>query len=183
MLQRQIYRRLETFYLDNPAKALMITGARQVGKSYIIEAFCQAHYESWIKVDFIQHPEYVSLFAAAESSDDVLLRLSALFGERLLPGRTIVFFDEVQECRELITQIKYLVQDGRFDYILSGSLLGTVFRDIASAPVGYMDILQMYPLDFEEFALANGVGPAVIEALRSAFGKKTPVDPFIHCTW
>lgn len=86
----------------------------------------------------------------------------------------------MQECRELITQIKYLVQDGTYDYILSGSLLGTIFKDIISVPVGYMDIVEMYPLDFEEFAAANGVGSKVVDALRNCFDKKEPVDTFLH---
>ena len=180
MLQRKIYKRIEAFYKTRPGKALMIVGARQVGKSYIVEEFCKDHYESFIKMDFIQNPDYVSAFTGAKSAEEVLLRLSALFGEKMIPGKTMIFFDEVQECRDLITQIKYLVQDGAYDYILSGSLLGTVFRDIVSAPVGYMDIVRMYPLDFEEFAIANGVGANVIEALRGSFETKTPVDAYIH---
>ncbi|MBQ2062618.1 MAG: AAA family ATPase [Oscillospiraceae bacterium] len=179
MLQRKIYKQIEAFYKTKPDKALMIVGARQVGKSYIVEEFCKAHYESLIKMDFIENPAYVSAFAGAESAEEILLRLSALFGDRMIPGRTMIFFDEVQECRSLITQIKYLVQDGTYDYILSGSLLGAVFRDIVSAPVGYMDIIQMYPLDFEEFAIANGVGANVMAALRKAFEAKTPVDAYM----
>ena len=158
----------------------MIIGARQVGKSYIIENYAKKHYQSVIKVDLIENPDYVSLFSKAKSAEEILLRLSALFGDRMIPGKTMIFFDEVQECRELITQIKYLVQDGTYDYILSGSLLGTVFKDIVSVPVGYMDIIEMYPLDFEEFASANGVGSKVIDALRNSFEKKQPVDSFLH---
>ena len=180
MLQRKIYKRIEAFYKDRPTKALMITGARQVGKSFIVEEFSKAHYESFIKLDFIENPEYISALAGAGNTEEILLRLSALFGDQMIPGKTIIFFDEVQECKELITQIKYLVQEGSYDYILSGSLLGTVFHDIASVPVGYMDIVQMYPLDFEEFALANGVGANVLDALRKSFDTKTPVDSFIH---
>lgn len=180
VLRRKIYKRIEAFYHGRPGRALMITGARQVGKSYIVEEFCKAHYDSFIKMDFIENPAYISLFSDAGSAEEILLRLSALFGDRMIPGKTMIFFDEVQECGELITQIKYLVQDGTYDYILTGSLLGTVFRDIVSAPVGYMDILRMYPLDFEEFALANGVGAKVMGALRRAFDTKTPVDPYIH---
>ena len=180
MLLRKITRRIEDFYRNHPQKAMMIIGARQVGKSYIIEDYATKHYESVIKVDLIENPDYVSLFSDARSAEDVLLRLSALFGDRMIPGNTMIFFDEVQECRELITQIKYLVQDGTYDYILSGSLLGTVFKDIISVPVGYMDIVEMYPLDFEEFAEANGVGSKVIDALRNAFEKKEPVDSFLH---
>ena len=180
MLQRKIYNKLERFYKGRPNKALMIVGARQVGKSYIVEEFCRAHYESFIKIDFIENADFRSVFSGAESAEEVLLRLSTLFGDRMIPGKTMIFFDEVQECRELITQIKYLVQDGTYDYILSGSLLGTVFRDIVSAPVGYMDIAPMYPMDFEEFAIANGVGTKVIDVLRQCFDKKTPVDAYIH---
>ena len=180
MLRRKITRRIEDFYRNHPQKAMMIIGARQVGKSYIIEDYATKHYDSVIKVDLIENPDYVSLFSDARSAEDVLLRLSALFGDRMIPGKTMIFFDEVQECRELITQIKYLVQDGTYDYILSGSLLGTVFKEIISVPVGYMDIVEMYPLDFEEFAEANGVGSKVIDALRYAFEKKEPVDSFLH---
>ena len=180
MLRRKITNRIEEFYKSNPNKALMIVGARQVGKSYAIGKFAEAHYESVITIDFIENPEYVSVFENARGADEILLRLSAVFGDRMIPGKTIIFFDEVQECRELITQIKYLVQDGTYAYILSGSLLGTVFKDIVSAPVGYMDIATMYPLDFEEFAWANGVGEKVIDSLRSSFEQNTPVDAFIH---
>ena len=180
MLQRKITKKIEEFYKGNPKKALMITGARQVGKSYIIEEFAKANYKSVIKMDFIEYPDYITLFENAQGADEILLRLSALFGDRMLPGKTIIFFDEVQECKELITQIKYLVQDGQYSFILSGSLLGTVFKDIISAPVGYMDIITMFPLDFEEFAMANGVGTNVIDALRDSFEQKKPVDKFIH---
>ena len=140
MLERKIYPRIEQFYHDNPHKALMITGARQVGKSYIIEMYAKAHYAHYVKLDFIEHPEYVSAFSNVSSAADILLRLSAMFGKNMVPGETIIFFDEVQECKELITQIKYLVAEGSYTYILSGSLLGTVFSDIHSVPVGYMDI-------------------------------------------
>ncbi len=180
MLQRTIYKKLEDFYSNRPGKALMITGARQVGKSYIAEKFGKARYESFIKLDFIENPDLRSIFSGARGAEEILLRLSAVFGEKMIPGKTLIFFDEVQECPELITQIKYLVQDGAYDYLLSGSLLGTVFRDIVSAPVGYMDIVRMCPLDFEEFAAANGVGTKVIGALRRCFETKKPVDAYIH---
>ena len=180
MLKRKIYKKIEDFYHDNSRKALMITGARQVGKSYIIEKFGKAEYEHFIKVDFIEHPEYISALQGANSADDILIRLSALFGDQMVPGKTMIFFDEVQECKEIITQIKYLVLEESYVYILSGSLLGTVFKDIRSVPVGYMDIIRMYPLDFEEFARANGVGDAVFEALRKSFKSRTPIDDFVN---
>ena len=179
MLKRKIESRIEEHYKTESPKALMIIGARQVGKTYIIEEFCKAHYENYIKIDFIDDPDYLSLFEGSNSAEEDLLRLSAKFGDIMVPGKTIIFFDEVQECKNIITHIKYLVQDGTYDYILSGSLLGTVFKDI-SAPVGYMDIITMYPLDFEEFAAVNGVGDAVITSLRMSFEQKTPVDQYIH---
>ncbi|MBO6231229.1 MAG: ATP-binding protein [Ruminiclostridium sp.] len=179
MLKRKIESRIEEHYKTESPKALMIIGARQVGKTYIIDEFCKAHYENYIKIDFIDDPDYLSLFEGSNSAEEDLLRLSAKFGDIMVPGKTIIFFDEVQECKNIITHIKYLVQDGTYDYILSGSLLGTVFKDI-SAPVGYMDIITMYPLDFEEFAAVNGVGDAVITSLRKSFEQRTPVDQYIH---
>lgn len=180
MLKRKIYEYIECFYKENPSKALMITGARQVGKSYIVEKYAKDHFAHFIKIDFISHPEYISAFQGLNSTDDVLLRLSSIFGEEMVPGETLIFFDEIQECKELITQIKYLVSEGSYSYILSGSLLGTVFAEIRSVPVGYMDIVRMYPLDFEEFALANGVGEKVIENLKQCFNERKIVDSFIH---
>ena len=180
MLQRKISARLEEFYKNKPHKALMIIGARQVGKTYIINEFAKTHYKSVIKVDFIENPEYASVFSKANGAEEILLRMSALFGDKMIPGKTMIIFDEAQQCKELITQIKYLVQNGTYDYILSGSLLGTVFKDIVSAPIGYMDIIEMYPLDFEEFAWANGVGKNVLDSLKRAFEEKITVDAFIH---
>ncbi len=180
MIQRKIYNKIEAFYRNKPHKALMIIGARQVGKSYIVQEFCKAHYECFIQIDFIENPDYITLFSNARSAQDILLRLSALFGDKMIPGKTMIFFDEMQECKNLITQIKYLVQDGTYDYILSGSLLGAIFHDIASVPVGYLDIVQMYPLDFEEFAIANGVGTRVLAILKQSFDTKQQVDSYIH---
>lgn len=180
VLERKIYQKIEDFYANVPHKALMITGARQVGKSYIIEEYGRAHFENFIKLDFIEHPEYIDAFRGAKNHEDLLLRLSTVFGSQLVPGKTMIFFDEVQECKEIITQIKYLVLEGSYSYILSGSLLGTIFKEIRSVPVGYMEVVQMYPMDFEEFARANGVGDKVFKVLEKSFIEKTPVDSFIH---
>lgn len=180
MLKRKIFNEIETFYKSNPQKALMITGARQVGKSTIIEEFANKHYKHFVKMDFIKNPDYVTALSGVKNTEETLLRLSAVFGDEMVPGETLIFFDEVQECKELITQIKYLVQEGSYTYILSGSLLGTVFQEILSVPVGYMDIYRMYPLDFEEFAYANGLNKKVIDVVRKSFENKTPVDSFLH---
>lgn len=180
MLKRKIYNRIEEFYQNNRNKALMLTGARQVGKSTIVEEYARNHFEHFIKMDFIRNPEYVTALESAKGVDDILLRITALFGDEMVPGKTLIFFDEVQECKELITQIKYLVQEGSYTYILSGSLLGTVFKDILSVPVGFMSVYRMYPLDFEEFAYANGISERVIATIKKSFEDKLPVDDFIH---
>ena len=180
MLKRKIYKQIDDFYKRQKNKALMITGARQVGKSYIIEKYAKENYASYIRIDFIENPEYINIFDNITSTADILLKLSAIFGDKMIPNKTIIFFDEVQECKELITQVKYLVSEGSYSYILSGSLLGTVMNDIRSIPVGYLQILTMYPLDFEEFAIANGVGENIFDMLENAFDKLTPIDDFIH---
>ena len=121
-----------------------------------------------------------SLFENAQSSSDLLLRLSAAANAPLIPGKTLVFLDEVQECKEIVTAIKFLVEEGSYQYIPSGSLLGVELKDVRFVPVGYMDVLEMYPLDFEEFAYANKVSPKIIDALCKSFQDKTPVDTVIH---
>lgn len=109
-----------------------------------------------------------------------MLRLSALTDVPMIPGETLIFFDEVQECPEIVTAIKFLVEDGQYRYILSGSLLGVELKDIGSVPVGYLSILEMYPLDFREFCEANRVSQTVMDKLKECFEKKQPVDELIH---
>ena len=178
MIERKVEQRLERFRQED--KALLITGARQVGKTFIIREFGKQAYQSFIEINFLEDKTAASLFENARDSRDLLLRLSAIADKPLIPGQTLIFFDEVQECPEIVTAIKFLVEEGSYRYILSGSLLGVDLKDIRSVPVGYMDIVQMYPLDFEEFALANRVSPNVIDAVREAFEEKRPVDAVVH---
>ncbi len=160
-------------------KALLITGARQVGKTFIIREFGK-QYESFVEINFYENKAAQSLFENAQSNSDLLLRLSAVANAPLIPGKTLVFLYEVQECKEIVTAIKFLVEEGSYQYVLSDSLLGVDLKDVRSVPVGYMDVLEMYPLDFEEFAYANKVSPKIIAALRKSFQDKTPVDAVIH---
>ena len=180
MIGRKVEQRLEQFRQADDKKALLITGARQVGKTFIIREFGKRAYQSFIEINFLEDKTAASLFENARDSQDLLLRLSAVADKPMIPGQTLIFLDEVQECKEIVTAIKFLVEEGSYRYILSGSLLGVDLKDIRSMPVGYMDIVQMYPLDFEEFALANRVSPNVIDALHKAFEEKQPVDPVIH---
>ena len=122
----------------------------------------------------------MGVFKEARGVDDILLRLSTVTSAPLIKGDTLVFFDEVQLCPEIVTAIKFLVDEGSYRYILSGSLLGVELKDLRSEPVGYMGVKDMYPLDFEEFVSAVGVGEKVIGALRDAWEKRIAVDAFVH---
>ena len=179
MINRKIENRIREFYKKDK-KALLITGARQVGKTYIIREVGKADFESFIEINFLENRTAQSLFENARSSADILLRISAITDQPLIPGKTLIFFDEVEECKELVTAIKFLVDEGSYRYILSGSLLGVDLKDIRSAPVGYMDVFEMFPLDFEEFSLANGVSQRVIDSLRNAYETQAPVDVIVH---
>ena len=180
MLERKIESELQRFHDDTTRKALLLTGARQVGKTYIVRKFGKANYAAFIEFNFIRNEEAASIFRNVSDEHDILLRLSALTKTRLVPGNTLIFFDEVQACPEVITFIKFLVEEGSYRYILSGSLLGVELKNIRSVPVGYMKEVQLFPLDFEEFIRANGVGDNVIAHLRDAYEKRRSPDPVIH---
>lgn len=179
MLERKISNYIEHFYEVNKG-ALLLAGARQIGKTYSIRRFAEKHFESFIEINFVESPEAVEIFSTAKNSNDILLRLSALTDKPLIKGDTLIFFDEVQLCPEIVTAIKFLVDDGRYRYILSGSLLGVELNNLRSVPVGYMAIKDMFPLDLEEFMWAVGVNKDVIGALKTAWENKQPVDDFVH---
>lgn len=179
MLKRKISSYIEHFY-DVNSGALLLTGARQIGKTYSIRKFAEKHFKSFVEINFVDSPDAVGIFSGAGSSAEILLRLSAYADKPLIKGETLIFFDEVQMCPEIVTAIKFLVDDGRYRYIMSGSLLGVELNDLRSVPVGYMDIKEMYPLDLEEFMWATGVGEGVISRLKDAWEKKKRVDDFVH---
>lgn len=137
-------------------------------------------YEHFIEINFIKTPKAIGIFDGVQSASDILLRLSTFTDVPMVPGKTFILFDEIQDCKECVTQIKFLVDEGSFRYGLTGSLLGVELNDVRSEPVGYMDVVDVFPLDFEEFALAIGVAPKVIDALRNSFEGRTPVDPVVH---
>lgn len=178
MLNRKIDSYLAEYY-SKSKNALLVTGARQTGKTYSIRKFGES-FKSFVEINFIELPEAVNLFVNVRDSKDVLLRLSAIADKPLIKGDTLVFFDEVQRCPEIVTFIKFLVDEGSYRYILSGSLLGVELEDLRSVPVGYMGIKEMFPLDFEEFVRAVGLTAGVVEAVRSAWKDRKPVDDFIH---
>lgn len=181
MILRKIMKRLESFYSEGGKSALLIDGARQVGKTYIIEEFGRTHYESVVKIDFVKMKGAIGLFQNVEDEKEIISRISAFTHKPLIEGKTLIFLDEIQKCPEAVTYLKYLVRDdGRYHYILSGSLLGVELRNIRSVPVGVLDEEKMYPLDFEEFVLANGEKPQLIEAAKDAWEKRKPLAKPLH---
>ena len=179
MIKRKINRFLDEYY-SSTKKALLVTGARQTGKTYSIRQFGKSHFESMVEINFLEMRDAVSVIATAKNSRDLLLRISSLTTQPLLEGKTLIFFDEVQECPEVVTAIKFLVDEGKFRYIMSGSLLGVELKDLRSEPVGYMDIKEMYPLDMEEFFSAVGLSQVVMDELRDAWKSRRPMDEFVH---
>lgn len=166
--------------MSNRKEALLITGARQVGKTFIIRKCAKKHFEYVIEINFIERPDAIKLFENAKSSEDILLRISAFTDVPLVPGKTLIFFDEVQECKEIVTAIKFLVEDGKYRYILSGSFLGVELKDIRSVPVGYMTIMEMYPLNFFEFCRANKVSQRIFDMLEMCWNEKKAIDQIVH---
>ncbi len=178
MLKRKIDTYLTNYYATN-RNAILITGARQIGKTYSIREFGRT-FKSFIEINFLENPDAVALFKGAKNSSDILLRLSAITTKPLIKGETLIFFDEVQKCPDIVTAIKFLVDEGSYRYILSGSLLGVELNDLRSEPVGYMGVKDMYPMDFEEFISCVGINQQVIDSLRTAWQNRTPVDEFVH---
>ena len=179
MIERKTDDRIRDFML-NDRRALLVTGARQVGKTFSIRKVGKECFDHVVEINFIEHPEAIELFNGYSGAKDLLMRLSAYSRKPLVPGKTLFFFDEVQQCSEIVTAIKFLVDEGSYKYVMSGSLLGVELKDLRSVPVGYMDEMEMYPLDLMEFYEALGIGSDVIGHLLDCFANRTPVDEFIH---
>lgn len=180
MLNRKIEKKIAKFRESCPKSALLLTGARQVGKTFIVREMARTLYKNFLEINFIKHREAKALFENLKDENDFFLRLSAFTDMTLVPGETLIFFDEVQECPEVVTYIKFLVDDGRYQYILTGSLLGVELKDLRSAPVGYLRELDMYPLDFEEFLTACGFKPELFEHVRSCWERREAVNHGVH---
>ena len=167
-------------WIKNSNKALLVTGARQVGKTWLIRDEIEKSRFKRFEINFIDQPDMIHYLNAEMSAEDFLIKLRMIMPEDCKPHETIVFFDEIQKCPEIVTKIKFLVEEGSFRYVMSGSLLGVELRGIASAPVGYLTVLRMYPMDFEEFMMANQVSAVTLEMLKDKFETCQPVDDFIH---
>ena len=167
-------------WIKNSNKALLVTGARQIGKTWLIRDEIEKSGYTKFEINFIDQPDMVHYLDAEMSADEFLVKLRMIMPEDCKPHETIVFFDEIQKCPEIVTKIKFLVDEGSFKYVMSGSLLGVELKGIASAPVGYLSVLRMYPMDFEEFMIANHVSKATLDMVKDKFEIVQPVDEFIH---
>lgn len=167
-------------WIEKGDNALLVSGVRQAGKTYVIRKCLEKTGSDFIEFNLIDMPQVSTIINTASDTSDLIMKLSLLSGREVTPGKTIFFFDEIQRCKEIVTRIKFLVDDRRYRYILSGSLLGVELVSLRSAPVGYLETLNMYPLDFEEFLQVFAVKEELIGSLRRSYLDKTPVDDEIH---
>lgn len=167
-------------WIENSNKALLVTGARQIGKTWLIRDEIDKSGLKRFEINFIDQPDMIDYLNAEISAEDFLVKLKMIMPEEYKPHETIVFFDGIQKCPEIVTKIKFLVDEGSFRYAMSGSLLGVELKGITSAPVGYLRVLRMYPMDFEEFMIANSVSNVTLDMLKDKFRTCQPVDEFIH---
>lgn len=180
MLKRKIINELTKWKEELTNKALLIKGARQVGKTTVIRQFAKANYKNFIEINFEQMPLAKQAFEGNLDARTILINLSAMGFGQLVPGETLIFFDEIQSCPKARTAIKFLVEDGQYDYIESGSLLGINYKDVSSYPVGFEHELDMFPLDFEEFLWACNISKDVIGLLKDCYDNQRSVPDFLH---
>lgn len=181
MLKRKIYQTLLDWKKTKSKECLLVKGARQIGKTFIIEQFGRKEYGSYVYLNFFENPQLKSVFDGSLQAREIYKKISLFVDNvRLIDKDTLIFLDEIQECPNARTALKFLALDDRYDIIASGSLLGLHYRDIASIPVGYEKTLEMYSLDFEEFLWATGKTENSIDVLRSCFDRREKVDETVN---
>ena len=181
MLYRKISERLKEYFSSDSDRLLVIDGARQTGKSYIIREIGSAMFPNYIELNMEEDKVGQRIFADARTLDDFYLALGVVAGDKMKDRKsTLVFIDEIQAYDHLLTLVKFLMKDGRFTYIASGSQLGISLRNTSSVPAGSLDIEHLYPMDFEEFLYANGVGGLVVKSMRDCFLERKPLSEALH---
>lgn len=181
MLFRKAEKPIQEFLEKRSDKVLIVSGARQVGKSFLIRHVGKNLFKNFIEINLIEDYQGRRLFEEVRTIDDFYLTLSMMAGSSL-GGRedTLIFLDEIQQYPQLLTLLKFLRQDNRYCYVASGSLLGVSLRQSVSIPIGSIEILQMYPLDFEEFLIANGAGKQLLDHLKECFDKRKSPEVSVH---
>ena len=183
MLRRKAAEQIQNWVRTKDRKCLIVQGARQTGKTYLIERFAEENYEELLEINFKQMPSAAEIFSGDLTVENMIMAMRFRFPDKsILPGKTLIFLDEIQECKEAITSLKFWAIDNRYDVIASGSLLGIDYKRASSYPVGYVDYLKMYGLDFEEFLWGMGIKSEMIDSLRGYLRKKTVIPEAIHST-
>lgn len=169
-------------WIKSNGTALLVDGARQVGKTTVIRSTLKDNNYDFVEFNLVRDKEFKKFLESIEdlSSKEFIAGMSVHTSYKLKKNKTIIFIDEIQVCKEMLTKVKFLVEEGSFKYIFSGSILGITLNSIESAPVGYLEILKMYPMDFEEFLWSQNVGDEVISMLKEHYEKRTPVLQTIH---
>ncbi len=184
MLKRKIEEKLKTWKMEKQHKPLIIKGCRQCGKTYSVLEFARQNYKHVIYLNFFENPEYGEVFSGSLEIDHIVMLLTALLGSNaeFVPGKTILILDEIQECPDARTALKFFHLDGRYDVIGTGALLGVrgYGKQPKSIPVGYETVIEMYPLDFEEFLWANGITDQIIFMLKDCLQYRKPVIQALH---
>lgn len=184
LLKRKIEQDLIKWKNTKNHKPLIVKGCRQCGKTYSVKKFAEENYKYVVYINFFSNPDYVSVFSGSLEVDNLTMMMSAVLGPNVMfvPNETVIILDEIQECPEARTALKFFKTDGRYDVIGTGSLLGVkgYGKEPKSVPVGYETVITMYPLDFEEFLWANGINEMLIEKLKEHLIAKTPVEEALH---
>ena len=181
MLYRKITKQIEAYLSSDADRMLLIDGARQIGKSYIIRWVGQSMFPNYIEVNMEEDKLGDRVFAEAKTTKDFYMALSMVAGDKMKDKEnTLVFIDEIQAYDHLLTLVKFLMKEKKYTYIASGSLLGVTLKNTQSVPIGSLDIQHMYPMDFEEFLYAEGVGEIAIAAMRESFHKQQALSNSMH---
>lgn len=181
MLKRKIYDALLEWKKKKDRECLLVQGARQIGKTFIIEEFGKKNYARYIYLNFYQNPEHKKIFEGSLEAAEIYKKISLYVSNvRFAERDTLLFFDEIQECPNARTALKFLALDNRYDVIASGSLLGLHYREMTSIPVGYERTMEMFSLDFEEFLWAIGKNPDAIAELRKFYAGRAKVDDGVN---
>lgn len=178
-MKRQYENKIQN-WINNSKKALLIYGTRQVGKTYLIREMLKRNSISYFEINFQEREDILKAIKDLNNAEDISMRLALYSDEPLIEKESVIFLDEVQLYPEIIKKIKFLVDEGKYRYILSGSNLGVELKGIKSIPIGYIDMFKMYPMNYLEFVEAIGINQNTIDYLKECFDKLEPVDEIIH---
>lgn len=181
MLKRKVMEQLVLWKNKDNKKCVIISGARQVGKTYIVRAFAREQYQAYFELNFLENPELTHIFEGSLNADTILTGIRMYYPDvKIEVGQTLIFLDEIQECPNAVTALKFLAADQRIDVIASGSQLGMIYNRVTSYPVGSIEYIDMTALDFREFLWAVGIDDDMIELVRGYFTERREVPLAIH---